>query len=438
MEEISAKELVETSYINYGKYVNSSRAIPYIMDGLKPSYRRTIYTSIKNGAKKQKSNTLLGETMKIHPHGDNSVIKVITQLVNRGIFERLGNFGFYAMYGESMGAASPRYTHTKLKDSWYNALSDLMEVIPYKTSTADDSYQEPEYLPFPIPMCLAFGTSGIGLGISCDIPAFSVSSIIEAYRANDPSLLRPAFDIELDYELSDLQGLWDNGYGRIVWKYHVEKDWSEDGSDGVYIYGNTLTFTPDWSVLDQWREQGRVFIRDESIGEKGSVFIGRNKGIRAVTQDMIYEEALRCSSSSEVILPHKQVMRLAVYDGKIARYISMKEWIDVTYTNYCRLIEEYKDKHIKSLLFQKEVYTYLREVAELIFDNPEITQEEICDQLDLDLDIVKAILRKSINTLRKADTEYELSKIEDGISYYKSITADHYIDKLISELNVGS
>lgn len=432
--EISVGQFMIDSYCNYGKYVNESRAIPSIMDGLKPSYRRLIYTSIKNGGKKMKSNTLVGETMVLHAHGNKSIEDVITQLANRGLFDPLGNFGFNAMYGESMGAASPRYTHTRLTKSWYDALAPLIDFVPFKTSDADSQYQEPEYLPTPIPISLCIGTFGIGIGISTEIPAFSPKSIIDCYLNDDPSLLRPAFDIELDEENSDLHSLWNKGYGNVNWKYKVTKSYSDDGTDGVYIEGNTFMFTPDWTTFEEWRSHGWIFIRDESTGEKGRVFIGRNKGVRSINQDQIYDEAVRCASSVNVTSPHKQVMRPAVYDGELARYISLKEWVDNTYTNYVGLINKYKSHNLDRLAFNKKVYTHLKDVAKLIFEDPAIEEDTIISKLGIELEVVKAILRKTIKTLMKADTDYELSKIQDDISYYESINPDDYIKNLINNL----
>jgi DNA gyrase/topoisomerase IV subunit A len=433
-EEISVGDYVQHAYSEYGKYVNEHRALPFILDGLKPSYRKVLYTAMKTGNKKVKTSSLIGEVMKINSHGDKSLDKVITQLCNRGIMEPLGNFGFNAMYGPSMGAANPRYTHTKLRDDWYNMMGKFLDYVPFHVSDSDPNYSEPDYLPTPIPLMLTFGTFGLGLGISTEIPAFDPKSILDCYLNDDPSLLKPRFDIELDYENSDLEGIWRYGYGRIVWKYHVEKDVSDDGSDGVYIWGNTFTFTPDWSTFEEWQSQGSIFIRDESKGDKGVIFIGRNKGVRRVNQDMIYEEALRCSNSANVILPSKQIARLAVHDGTIARYLSMKEWVDTCYKNYLTLVDSFKTSHVKKLEFDKVVYENLRTVASIIFENPDLSIEDIVSRSNLDEDVVKAILRKSINTLRKCDTESELNRIQNDIDYYSNIDIVEFTNNSINNL----
>lgn len=430
---VGVGEYVAESYKAYGAYINEHRAIPSIYDGLKPSYRRVMYTSIKNSGKKQKTNTLLGEVMKLHSHGEDSIKNVITQLVNRKIFARMGNFGYFAMYGQSMPAAHPRYTHTKINDNWYEFFRDLMDTVPYKVSDADSQFKEPEYLPSAIPLCLTMGGSGIGLGISTEYPAFCPRSILEAYLADDPQLLKPAYDIDLDYENSDLDGIWNTGYGRIIWKYKITKGYN-GATDGVYVEGDTSLFTPVWDQINIWRDQGRVHVIDESRGDKGKVFVGRNKNIRAVNQDMIYEELKRCTTSLTATAAHKQVMRLAVHDGVRARYLSMKEWVNFTYTNYERLLENYRSEKIRNLEFSKSVYNNLRSVAKLIFDDPDITVESIIETLSLNEEIVKAILRKSINTLRNCDTDSEISKIEDGIAYYTNIIIKDRIKELIYAL----
>lgn len=435
LESRNIGDIIEDDYINYGEFINRFRAIPYIYDGLKPSYRRVLYKSLQNNGVKQKTSTLLGEALVLHPHGENSIKDVITQMTNKGLMDPLGNFGMYGMYSESTPAAAPRYTHTRINANWYSVLSPMLNEVPYVTSEADSNYTEPEYLPTPIPLCLTMGSFGMGLGISTEVPAFTAKSIIECYRNDDPSLLRPAFDIEIDYENSDLDGLWRYGYGKIIHKYRVTKAWSEDGSDGVYIEGDTKTFTPDWSTFEDWQYWGWVFIRDESQGNKGKIFIGRNKGVRSVNQDMIYDEAIRCSRSDSVKITPKLIMRSAVHDGKQARYISLKEWVDFTYNNYLSLIDSYKERNIKRLEFNLEVYSRIDEVAKLILENPKITEEEIHDKLDIDSEILSAILRKSIRTLMKVDSEYEKSKILESIDYYKNITGEDYINKFIENVS---
>lgn len=434
IEELGIGDIVENNYCEYGKFINEFRAIPYILDGLKPSYRRVLYKSLQNKGVKQKTSTLVGETLVLHPHAENSIKDVITNMANKGLMEPLGNFGMTGMYSESSPAAAPRYTHTKINPNWYSVLSPLLNEVPYRTSEADAAFTEPEYLPTPIPILLTTGSFGMGLAISTEFPGFTPDSIIKCYREDNPSLLKLNYDLDLD-EDSDLDGLWRYGYGKIVYKYRVTKAWSEDGADGVYIEGDTQLFKPDWSTFEDWQYWGYVFIRDESVGNKGKVFIGRNKGVRSVNQDMIYEEALRCSRSDSTVIAPKLVKRIAVHDGKIARYISMKEWVDTCYQNYLSLIDNYKVRNINRLNFDKEVYSRIDEVAKIIISNPRIDESEIHNQIDIDDDVLNAILRKSIRTLMKVDSESELNKIESDISWYNNLKGEDYIDNFIKNVS---
>lgn len=434
IEEKGIGEICTEAYILYGKYVNGFRALPYLMDGLKPSYRRIIYTAIKNGGKEVPTSDLVGNAMKIHPHGDKSIVGVINKLVRYGIFVEGGNFGYYPIYGESMEPAAPRYTETGITPDWYKMIGELLEYVPFIASEKQGQ-TEPEYIPTVFPLSLIYGSKGIGIGINSQTPSFSPQSLLEAYLNDDPSLLKPYYDLELDYENSDLEALWRTGKGKVNYKYRVYKDVSSDGSDGVYIEGDTHLFYPDFSQLLEWRDQGRIFLRDESSEGNNALFIGRNKGVRAVNQEMIYEECLRCTNTSNIYYPMNQVYKLGINDGKVARYIPMRDWIDTTYKNYVNLIESYKKAKTSQAEFEILVYTHLKSVAEILINSKDdVSNEAIAEKLGIDLDVVNAITRKSISTLKRVDTESKIESLHDSISWYKSINPEDRIKETISKI----
>ena len=436
METKHIGDFVEWAYTEYGKYINSSRALPYIYDGLKPSYRRVIYAQIMSGGQKQKTLDLIGRALRTHPHGDRSLRDVITELVQRHVFDGHGSFGYNAMYGASMGASAPRYTATNIKSGWYNLIKELIDIVPYKVSDADDTVMEPEYLPVPIPIMLCIGTFGIGLGISTQIPAFSPISILQAYKANDYRLLKPAFDIEFDADNSELEKYWTYGKAMLNFKYHVEWGTDEKGRKGCWVTGNTQTFTPNWSKLEEWRAEGQIVIEDLSKGEKGCVFVGKNKGCRKITDDELWDLVIEATSSVYAIYPTKQAYNIGVYNGEYSEYLSMYQWIDLTYKNYLKLYEKYRNKKIDSLLFERKVYEFLPRVAKLILKNSAITDEEIYQELpEIEEDVLAAIMKKSISTLRKsADTSGKIQSIDNSIEYYKNLDVEAKIEESLKSL----
>ena len=126
---------------------------------------------------------------------------------------------------------------------------------------------------------------------------------------------------------------------------------------------------------------------------------------------------------------------IGIHDGKVARYISMKEWIDTTYSNYLNLVETYRQENLKQLEFSKLVQTYLKQVAEILLTSEgDITNQDIADKLGIDLEVVNAITRKSISTLKRADTESELIKIGNNIKYFKKLSPSEFTKSIVEEM----
>jgi len=109
-------EAVSEQFKLYGEYVNLHRHIPYVYDGLKPSYRRTIQSALDVAKTKMaKVATISGHTIgTYHPHGDASINPIVSQLVQAGIFKGQGNHGADVLHGEDISPAAPRYIEAML------------------------------------------------------------------------------------------------------------------------------------------------------------------------------------------------------------------------------------------------------------------------------------------------------------------------------------
>lgn len=434
IQKESIGKLCSEYFIDYGRELNENRALPLLYDGLKPSYRRAIYTALKAPNNHMKSLDFVGSMFKMHPHGDKSIIGVETKLVRAKVFKELGNFGYYPIYGVQSGAAAPRYTETGIEDNWYAIMAPLLDSVPYINGEVE-GVMEPQYLATPIPLSLVFGSIGIGIGINSNIPSFNPKSILDAYLHDDPTLLKPYYDLEIDYDNSQLERLWNTGTGKVIYRYHVEKGVDPSGSEGVWVSGDTQVFYPYWAQINEWKDQGQIFIRDESTGGKNCIFIGKNPYVRKVNQEMIYQECLRCCSTQYALEEIQTIMRIGIHDGKQARYISLKEWIDTTYKNYLNIVETYKKNNIDRLSFDRKVYTYLKEVAEILINSKtDISNEEIAEQLRIEIDVVNAITRKSISTLKRVDSKAMLDKIDENTNYYKSIIPEQFVESIISKM----
>ena len=423
---INCEDYIDNGLTIFGKEVNSNRQLASIKDGLKPVYRRVISTSLKTEGKFTKTAAITGNTLStLHPHGSDSVDAVIASLVNWGIFNGQGSFGMRMIYGDDIPAAAPRYTEAKIDPKWSKLIKYLMPYVPYKEAELEGNV-EPEYLPTPIPMILLFSGMGLGFGVNARYPMFTANSIYEAYINNDSSLLEAPFGLELDKVQSDLNDLWERGVGRVCYKYHCENTSIASGG-GTMISGSAEIFKP--TINGEFKrelEAGQVYVIDQTSGDIPQIFIGRSPNVRGISYDEIYDRCVK-------ICQCKRYFRLTVTDGETAFVIPMRDWIKYTYDNYLKLVETYKSDQIDKLEFDYKVYDWLQVVAQCQIDHRDWEVEQISDETKCDLEVAKAILRKSIGTLRNTDSKSKLKDITNKIKEFKQIDPKKFVADVIKE-----
>lgn len=175
MKTITIPEIIDTQYKQYSLYVVEQRAIPYIMDGLKPVQRRALWTAL-NSFKNEKVKVvkLAGSTLSLHPHGSTAVEEAISNMAqkfcaanNEVYFDGYGAFGS-KIVGPGNGIGAARYVSVKLSDTFNKILSHDQDLIKFKPSY-DDMDKEPVcFLPL-IPNILLNPTQGIAVGFACNI-----------------------------------------------------------------------------------------------------------------------------------------------------------------------------------------------------------------------------------------------------------------------------
>ena len=187
------KPLMDQNFLEYASYVIKDRAIPDIEDGLKPVQRRILHTmnEIDDG-KFNKVANIVGETMKLHPHGDAAIGSALVVMANKEyVIEKQGNFG-NLLTGDP--ASASRYIEARLtplaKETLFNT-----ELTEYAESY-DGRNKEPVVLPCKLPLSLLFGAEGIAVGMSTRILPHNINEIIDAQIAflqNKSFKLRPDF-----------------------------------------------------------------------------------------------------------------------------------------------------------------------------------------------------------------------------------------------------
>jgi len=360
-------KFVEDAVTMFGDDVNKIRQLPFLYDGLKPNYRRIIFKSLGIDTLTKVAN-IIGNVLTLHPHGDESLRKPVSNLVRWGILDGQGNHGMKTFFGPDIQPAAPRYPEVKISKKYDDFFRELMPYVPMQESVVNAGVFEPTYLPTPYPICLTSGTLGIGVGVNTRVPAFTMESLHKAYINNDPNYLEAPFGLELDKEHSDLKGLWNTGIGHVVYKFKVYRD-NYQGINGTMIEGEPEIFKPILDELFKLRESGKVNYKDLSSAKTGrKLFWFREYNIKSISIDDVHNIV-------EKGCVYDKVYRLTVADQDHVYLIPLKNWLDVTYKNYINLIEVYKADKISKLEFDYKVYKFMPIVAEFILKDRNQTPE---------------------------------------------------------------
>ena len=178
-------ETIEKNYMPYVMSVIISRAIPEI-DGLKPSHRKLLYTMYKMGlltGGRTKSTNVVGQTMKLHPHGDAAIYETMVRLT-RGydallhpLVDSKGSFG--KQYSSDMKYAASRYTEVKLDSICQELFTGIDKNAVDMIDNYDNTMKEPVLLPTTFPNVLVTPNVGIAVGMASNICSFNLSEICD-------------------------------------------------------------------------------------------------------------------------------------------------------------------------------------------------------------------------------------------------------------------
>ncbi|WP_054738809.1 DNA gyrase subunit A [Cellulosilyticum ruminicola] len=179
-------DTLENNYMPYAMSVIVSRALPEI-DGFKPSHRKLLYTMYKMNLIKgvrTKSANIVGQTMKLNPHGDAAIYETMVRLtkgngaLNVPLVDSKGNFG--KVYSRDMAYAAARYTEAKLSEVCSEVFGDIEENAVDFVDNYDGTLKEPVLLPTRFPNILVNPNQGIAVGMASNICSFNLSEICDA------------------------------------------------------------------------------------------------------------------------------------------------------------------------------------------------------------------------------------------------------------------
>ncbi len=181
--EQAISETLEINYMPYAMSVIVSRAIPEI-DGFKPSHRKLLYTMYKMGllnGSRTKSANIVGQTMRLNPHGDAAIYETMVRLAKGNetllhpFVDSKGNFG--KVYSRDMAYAASRYTEAKLEPICTELFRDIDSDTVDMVDNYDATMKEPGLLPTTFPNVLVSSNQGIAVGMASNICSFNLAEV---------------------------------------------------------------------------------------------------------------------------------------------------------------------------------------------------------------------------------------------------------------------
>ena len=231
IEEQKITDTLEWNYMPYAMSVIVSRAIPEI-DGFKPSHRKLLYTMFKMNLLKgdrTKSSNVVGQTMKLNPHGDSAIYETLVRLTEGNgalllpFVDSKGNFG--KQYSRDMAYAAPRYTEVKLSPICQEIFADIDKNTVTFVDNYDGSMKEPLLLPTTFPNILVNPNLGIAVGMASSICSFNLHEIcqttIQLIKNENANILKtlhaPDFPTggQVIYNEKELSQIYETGRGSV-------------------------------------------------------------------------------------------------------------------------------------------------------------------------------------------------------------------------------
>ena len=439
-------KLFDENFLEYTSYVVRERAIPDIDDGFKPVQRRILQTLYNmDDGRFHKVANVVGETMKLHPHGDASIFAALVNLANKGfLIETQGNFGNIYTGDE---ASAARYIECRLtplaKEVLFN--KDLTE---YEESY-DGRMMEPVSLPAKVPMLLLLGAEGIAVGMATKIMPHNFQELLEAQKA---VLRGEGFQIYPDFIKKGLLDVsqYEDGNGRLRCRARIE----EVNEKTIVIREIPYTTTTESLIdsIEKAAKSGKLKISSISdyTAEEVEIEIKLARGIYA--NDTI--KALYAFTDCEVpISPNLTLIKDEIPEissvSEVLRHNTDKLVADLTREleiELNRLLEKLHARKLEQIFIEERLYKRIEEEKSykgilktieesLLPYKDELVREVSREDIERLLEIrIKRISRydidrqqKEINAINK-DIKAVKTSLKDTIGY--TVT---YIDRLLQK-----
>lgn len=415
---LSLQGMFESWFIDYASYVILDRAVPEVLDGLKPVQRRILHAmkELDDGRYNKVAN-IIGHSMKYHPHGDSSIGGALVQLGQKDLLiDCQGNWG-NILTGDS--AAAPRYIEARLS-KFALEVAFNSKTTEWKLSY-DGRNKEPIALPVKFPLLLAQGVEGIAVGLNTKVLPHNFNELIETSIA---ILRKQDFEIYPDFQTGGMIDVSKYNEGKRGGKVRIRAKIKIIDKKTIAITEIPF-FTTTSSVIDSiiaQNDKGKIKIKSVVDNTSDQVEIVINL-IPGISPDLTIDALYAFTDCEKSISPNACVIR-----GNRPAFLGVKELLITSTWNTVRLLElelnirlnELHDQwHYSSLeriFIENRIYHDI-EVAE--------SQEEMIEIIDLRLTPFKPQLMREVtedDILRlveiriKRITKFDVKKAEEFIS----------------------
>ena len=448
-------ETLESNYMPYAMSVIVSRALPEI-DGFKPSHRKLLYTMYKMSLLKSsrtKSANIVGQTMKLNPHGDGAIYETMVRLtkgyaaLNTPFIDSKGNFG--KVYSRDMAYAASRYTEAKLSDICEELFKDIEEdAVPF-IDNYDGKMKEPTLLPITFPNILVNPNQGIAVGMASNICSFNLEEVCDAtiaYLKSDKIdvtdyIIAPDFSTggELIYNKEEMKAILNSGRGsfKVRGKYqYVKKENCIEITEIPY----TTTIEAIIDKIEDAVKQGKLKeisdVRDETdlSGLKLTVDLKRS-----ADPDIVIEKLFKLTTLEDTFSCNFNIL----IDG-MPKVLGVKEIIEewIRFRKNCLIrkftfnIDKMQKRH-HLLLGLKHILFDIDRAIDII-RNTEKENQVVSNLMNafeltqLQAEFVAEIKLRHLNKQYILNTLEDVDKLEKEIAGYKEIIeSDTKLKKVI-------
>lgn len=440
------KSLMKDHYLKYASYVILDRAIPNVIDGLKPVQRRILHTLwTMHDGKLHKVANVSGQVMAYHPHGTTPIAEALVNMSNKGYtLDQQGNFG-NIFTGDP--AAAPRYIETRLsvmaKETLFNY--DITNTLP----TYDGRHQEPICLPAKIPLLLLHGAEGIAVGMSTHIFPHNFNELLEAEIA---ILEGREFEVFPDFLTAGTMDASDynKGKGKIKLRAKVEIRDPKTLTITEICYGTTTESLI--RSIDEAAKRGKIKIEGISdyTSDKVEIEIKLPRGQYA--QELI--DALYAYTECEVTL-HSQIVVIKdnlPWEPNLDEILQLHVHLLQGYLRQeleierDRLAEKIFDKTLEQLFIENRLYKKIETISSydqihdviessLVPFHEQLSRIPVYDDRERLLNIpIRRISRFDLDKNQEeiAATRTQLAHIEKDLKNIKKFTI-HYLRHLMTK-----